>query len=355
MVGLKMNVKVDELLYIYDNIIYKNSKHKDKLYNFEKNKMSILYDLCYRLNNNLYEMGRYNIFLIKYPKYRIIMSLSVTDKIVNHYVTLKYLIPNLSRFLDNRNVATRVNMGTDYGIKLIKKYLEENKKYNKFYVLKLDIKKYFYNIDHNVLKDMLKGYFDNNIYSLLCKIIDSTNEEYVNNKINNIKMKINIDKAKELPLCEYDKALPIGNMTSQFFAIYYLSSLDHFIVHDLHLKYYVRYMDDFVIIHHDKKYLEKVFLIISDMLNKMYKLELNDKSTIYDIDKGFDFLGYNYKIVNSKTIINVSRKSYKNIKKHINIYDSSVNYFNMYVNYYNSFKYCNNGFIRIYLDDYFGK
>ena len=244
MVGLKMNVKVDELLYICENIIYKNSKHKDKLYNFEKNKMSILYDLCYRLNNNLYEMGRYNIFLIKYPKYRIIMSLSVTDKIVNHYVTLKYLIPNLSRFLDNRNVATRVNMGTDYGIKLIKKYLEINKKYDKFYILKLDIKKYFYNIDHNIVKDIIRSKIkDKDVLNILFKIIDSTNEEYVNNKINIIKKKINIDKAKELPLCEYDKALPIGNMTSQFFAIYYLSSLDHFIIHNLHLKYYIRYMD----------------------------------------------------------------------------------------------------------------
>ena len=50
------------------------------------------------------------------------MSLSVTDKIVNHYVTIKYLLPVLSKYLDNRNIATRKNMGTDYGIKLIKKY-----------------------------------------------------------------------------------------------------------------------------------------------------------------------------------------------------------------------------------------
>ena len=71
------------------------------------------------------------------------MSLSVTDKIVNHYVTIKYLIPVLSKYLDNRNIATIKSMGTDYGIKLIKKYVEINKKYDKFYILKLDIKKYF--------------------------------------------------------------------------------------------------------------------------------------------------------------------------------------------------------------------
>ena len=210
---------------------------KNELYNFEKNKMSILYDLCYKLNNNIYDIGKYNIFLIKYPKYRIIMSLSVTDKIVNHYVTIKYLIPVLSKYLDNRNIATRKNMGTDYGIKLIKKYIEINKKYDKFYILKLDIKKYFYNIDHVVLKNMLVDYFDENVYDLLCKIIDSTDEEYINKRINVIKSNVNSNKVNDLPCCEQYKSLPIGNMTSQFFAIYYLSGLDYFIIHNLHLKY----------------------------------------------------------------------------------------------------------------------
>ena len=348
-----MNVNLEEMLDIYENIIYKNSRNKNKLYNFEKNKMSILYDLCYKLNNNIYDIGKYNIFLIKYPKYRIIMSLSVTDKIVNHYVTIKYLIPVLSKYLDNRNIATRKNMGTDYGIKLIKKYIEINKKYDKFYILKLDIKKYFYNIDHVVLKNMLVDYFDENVYDLLCKIIDSTDEEYINKRINVIKSNVNSNKVNDLPCCEQYKSLPIGNMTSQFFAIYYLSGLDHFIIHNLHLKYYIRYMDDFVIIHYDKDYLKKCKDIIEEKLKNEYKLELNTKSTIYDINNGFDFLGYNYKVKNNKTIISISRKTFKNIKKHIKTYNKDINSFNMFVIYYNSFKYCNNGSVKLYLDEYF--
>ena len=80
---------------------------------------------------------------------------------------------------------------------------------------------------------------------------------------------------------------------------------------------------------------------------------MNAKSTIYDINNGFDFLGYNYKVKNNKTIISISRKTFKNIKKHIKTYNNDINSFNMFVNYYNSFKYCNNGSVKLYLDEYF--
>ena len=89
---------------------------------------------------------------------------------------------------------------------------------------------------------MLVDYFEENVYDLLCKIIDSTDEEYINKRINVIKSNVNSNKVNDLPCFEQNKSLPIGNMTSQFFAIYYLSGLDHFIIHNLHLKYYIRYI-----------------------------------------------------------------------------------------------------------------
>ena len=110
-------------------------------------------------------------------------------------------------------------------------------------------------------------------------------------------------------------------------------------------------MDDFVIIHHDKDYLKKCKDIIEEKLKNKYKLELNAKSTIYDINNGFDFLGYTYKV--KKTIISIFRKTFKKIKKHIKTYNKDINSFNMFVNYYNSFKYCNNRNVKLYLDEYF--
>lgn len=352
-----MKIEFNDLLDTYENIIYKNSKNKQKVIAFEKHKMTILYNLYTSINNETYKQSGYNIFLIKRPKHRIVMSLNISDKIVNHYVTIKYLIPTLEKYLDYRNIATRKGMGNDYGIRLIKKYLEKNKKYSKFYILKLDIKKYFYNIDHNVLENMLKDKFDKPIFDFICRIIESTNDPDINIKINNIKtnsLKYRYNKAIDnLPFYKNGKGLPIGNMTSQFFAIYYLSSLDHYIIHDLHLKYFIRYMDDFVIIHHDKNYLKKCKDIIEFKLNNEFKLELNEKSRIYSSKEGFDLLGYNFKVINNKTIIKVSTKTYNAIKNNIKMLNKELNDFSCYANYTHSFKYLKKSQVKYYLERHF--
>jgi len=257
---VKELINYENIINIYDNEISKNVKHKRKLEIFERSKIQNINTIINILKSNNYNGGEYEIFLISEPKLRIVMSLKVIDKVINHFVTRYILEPKLTKYLDIRNVATRKNMGTDYGIKLIKKYLELNKKHEMFYVLKIDISKYFYSIDHNVLLNMLKDKLSFKEYNLIYNIIISTNKEYINKKINNLK-EINknkyLDRIKELeeiPIYNYGKGLPIGNLTSQFLSIYYLNELDHYIVHNLKIKYYLRYMDDFILIHHDKKY-----------------------------------------------------------------------------------------------------
>lgn len=243
------------------------------------------------------------------------MSLSVKDKIINHYLTRAILETKLTKDLDNRNCATRKNMGTKYGIDLVIKYLRELKgKYKKFYILKIDIRKYFYTIDHNILKNMLISKLPKEDYDLIAKVIDSTNRSYINKVILKYRQRYNLD----IPLYANEKGLPIGNMTSQFLSIYYLNKLDHYIIHNLKCKYYVRYMDDFVIMHKDINYLKKVKKIISQKLKEEYLLNINEKKTfIVNATNGFSFLGYNYKIKNNKIIIKISRQKLENIKKRI--------------------------------------
>lgn len=89
------------------------------------------------------------------------------------------------------------------------------------------------------------------------------------------------------------KGLPIGNMSSQILAIYYLNKLDHFIKEKLKVKYYIRYMDDFILIHHDKEYLKYCLSEIKQELAKL-KLQLNNKTTISEIHQGVNFLGYRF-------------------------------------------------------------
>ncbi len=325
---MQNNKTYRRILDIYENEVSKNTKNKRKVYQFEKNKMQNLEFIYQSLQTTNYSGGRYNIFLVKYPKYRVVMSLNMRDKVINHYFTRYILMPKLTRFLDDRNVATRKDMGTQAGLNYVKKYLEKNKKYDKFYILKIDISKYFYSIDHEILKNMLKKHLNDFEYKFAEAIINSTNHSYINDSIKFLKdreyektnRKSEIEK---IPYYSNGKGLPIGNMSSQFLSIFYLNALDHKIIHDFHIKHYVRYMDDFLLIHPDKKHLEFCLKEIEKILVNDYKLDFNkNKTKIYSSSEGFEFLGYRFRIYNKKTIMTLRKDTIVRMKKRV----KEVNY-----------------------------
>ena len=310
---MKDNITFVNLLNIYEKEVSKNVKNKKKLVKFEINKVQNITNIIDMLNRGKIGHEHYNIFLIYEPKCRLVMSLSIKDKIINHFVTRYALEAKLTKYLDLRNVATRKGMGTDYGIKLVIKYLKRLKN-NKFYILKIDISKYFYSIDHEVLKGLLVDKLDSYEYDLVEKIIDSTNDAYINETINKIMKMNNV----EVPLYYHGRGLPIGNVSSQILSIFYLYKLDHFIVHDLKLKYYVRYMDDFIILDSDLEKLKKARDIIIDKLDKKYKLKVNTKKTkIVSCKEGFSFLGYVFKVIDKKLVIKIKRSNLEKIKKRV--------------------------------------
>ena len=165
-------------------------------------------------------------------------------------------------------------------------------------------------------------------------IIDSTNENYVNNRINYLKrLKIDdlknsnlskkekemkIDMVKSIPIYERGKGLPIGNMTSQILAIFYLNDVDHYIKEVLKFKYYIRYMDDLLIIDTDKEKLKKSFKLIEAEINKL-NLELNSKSNLYKMSNGISFLGYKFIINNNKTIIKYNNQTIRRIDRKLKV------------------------------------
>lgn len=347
------------MINFYDFTLRKTVKNKEKLLKFELHKSSYLKYIIDVLNGNKPLVHYYNIFLIYEPKPRLIMSLNLTDKIINHYFTTKYLIPKLDKKLDDRNVATRVGKGTDYALKLVKKYIEYYKRRNEnFYILKIDISKFFYSIDHNKLKAMLKEDLDQDEYFFVSKIIDSTNYNYINDKIKRI---LDDNSNLTLPFYEHGKGLPIGNLSSQCLSVYYLNRLDHYIIHTLHLKHYIRYMDDFIIFCSNKDYLVRCKNIIINKLINEYKLKINvNKTYIVNIRDGFTFLGYRFIIKNNKTIMLIKHSSLSNIKKKIkrnnNLYRigsiSFEKYFLSVNNYYFSYC-CNKKKVRKIIDNYF--
>lgn len=135
------------------------------------------------------------------------------------------------------------------------------------WVLKCDIRKYFYSIQHDTLKGLIRKYIDDpECLWLLDMIIDST---------------------------EGNVGIPIGNQSSQIFALLYLSPLDHFIKEKLGVKFYGRYMDDFYLIHEDREYLRHCWKEIEEHVNKI-GLALNEKTNIYPLKNGIDFFGLSH-------------------------------------------------------------
>ena len=339
-------VNIIDLDNVYRDII-KNVKNKRRIYEFEKYKLEYLTLCTDIINEGNYKGGYYNIFIIYEPKLRVIMSQKLLDKIINHYITRTVLIPKLDKFLLDENTATRINKGHSYAINLFKEGIEYYKRrYKTFYFLKLDIKKYFYNIDHEVLKSSIKPYLDNEEYKILCSIIDSTDLPYINEKISILRNKYNED----LPYYKIGKGLPIGNMTSQFLAVFYLYKLHYFIKHYLHIKKFVVYMDDYILIHEDKEYLKYCKKVIEEKLNKEYKLELNkNKSMITRSSSGINFLGHRFIIKGNKTIIKITnstkRKIKTGIRKNLNKYNNKlINYqklFSSITNYKYSYIFVN--------------
>jgi len=322
-------INIKNIEYIY-HIISLNTKHREKLFKFElmySSNITYIHDI---IKYNKYKHGNYNIFLISDPKYRIIMSESIMDKVINHLISRYILLPVIDPLLIKENIATRENKGLKMGMYYTKKYINELKtKYDNFYILKCDIHKYFYNIDHTILLNKLYPLIkDNNILNMIKSILSSTYNKDTNNRIEYFIKKEreslikgnNLDRLDELnkiPLYKEGIGLPIGNMTSQIFAIFYLNDLDHFIKEKLHIKYYIRYMDDFILLHKDKKYLEYCLKEIKKEIGKI-NLKLNDKTKIISIKDGLNFLGYRYVLKGKKLICLLGNKSKKRIVKKLN-------------------------------------
>ena len=279
------------------NIVRKSCKNKRGIYEFSLNKNTNIYNIGKVLKERCYKPYPYRVFMIFEPKPRLVMSQCIYDKIINHFVANYYLLPYLERKLIDCNVATRKNKGTDYAIKLVKKYINEIRikhPNEEIYVLKLDISKYFYTINHQILIDMLKKDIDDkDVINLIKIIIDETNKPYINELVD----KLNIHNNTDIPHYEKDVGLSIGAMTSQFLAIYYLNVLDHYIKEKLNCKYYVRYMDDFLIFNVNKNELKKAWDLINYKISEL-KLRINPKSNIYKLSNGISFVGYKFRIEN---------------------------------------------------------
>jgi len=218
------------------------------------------------LKNDIYNHSDYFSFYVKDPKLRHIHKACVKDRVLHHAVfRILYLIFDKTFIFDS--YFCRISKGTHRAVNRLNDFAKKAGRNNSktCFVLKLDIKKFFNSIDQNILINLIKKKINNDsTIWLLKKIIKS-----------------------------FPTGLPLGNITSQLFANIYLNELDKFIKHKLKIKYYIRYCDDFIILSHDKLFLQNLIPVIDIFLENNLKLSLHpNKIIIGKYHKGIDFLGY---------------------------------------------------------------
>lgn len=306
-----------EKIYDFENIYKaweearKGKRYRDDVLIFNQNYEEHLIDIQNQLIYETYEVGRYHTFYVYEPKKRLIMSLPFKDRIVQ-WAVYRQLFPLYENTFINDSYACRRGKGTHKAADKLQYWLRQtDRKPQKFYYLKMDISKYFYRVDHEILLKILrKRIKDERLIRLLAKII---NCETTNFGLPMWKEPDEVDVENRLA----DKGMPIGNLTSQMFANIYLNEVDQYAKHNLKLHYYIRYMDDIIILHEDKKYLAEVKNLIEIFLDENLRLNLNNKTTIRPCSMGVDFVGFRiwatHRRMKKKTAVKIKR----NLKHHI--------------------------------------
>lgn len=249
-----------------------------------------IYQLKLRLETKTYEVTKYNEFVVHEPKERIIKAGSFQDKIIQHSLCDNVLLPLLkTEFIEN-NYAGQIGKGTLYGLMRLKEqmYLAHRNYGDSCWILKADVSKFFYNIDHDILKDIVSYFVEDCEVNWLCeKFIDSTD----------------------------GKGIPLGNQVSQVFALLYLSGLDHFVTGELGIKYYGRYMDDFYMIVERREYAKYCLNAIKEFTSTLC-LDLNGKTQIIPFKNGIKFCGFHtYVTTNGKVIQKLKSENKRAAKK----------------------------------------
>jgi len=281
-----------------------------KLYviEFEKNIRENLLKLRKELLNQTYKPQQLVTFILRDPKTRKISKSTFKDRIVHHAI-VRVIEPIFEKRFIYDSCANRRGKGNLFALKRLKYFIKkvsengdclDNKSHDANFVygycLKADITHYFQEIDHDILIGIVKRKIcDKQTIWLIKQILDN----------------VSVNQEEGTTGFERIRGMPLGNLTSQFFANVYLNELDYFVKHTLRAKYYIRYVDDFVILHKSNIQLKIWKLRIDRFLKEKLKLELHpDKSKIIPLSRGVDFVGfrnfYHFKLLRKRNIRKIS-------------------------------------------------
>jgi RNA-directed DNA polymerase len=263
-------------LRLADNVARKGKKNSYGIRLHDRNRDENIIALHESLKNKTFKTSPYDIFKIHVPKERDIYRLPYYPDRIVHHAIMNVLEPIWVNLFTDDTYSCIKGKGIHAAVKKIKKDLKDVA--GTYYCLKIDVKKFYPTIDHDILKSIIRRKIkDDDLLLLLDEIINSA------------------------------PGVPIGNYLSQYFANLYLAYFDHWIKENLHVKYYYRYADDIVILSDSKIALHELLGKIKQYFIINLKLEVKSNYQVFPVDaRGIDFLGYRF--YHSHTLL---RKSIK--------------------------------------------
>ena len=267
---------------------------------FEIDYENNLVQLATEVNSGVYTPESSLAFVIDKPVKREVFAASFRDRIV-HQLLINKINHLFERVFINDSYSCRENKGTHYAIKRVDHFIRScSENYTRdCYILKLDIEGFFMHISRPLLYDKLhKFLIQNYTGSDLDIVLDLVRKIVFYEPTTGCRVKGNLSQWDDLPNrkslfhASVDCGLPIGNLTSQVFANFYLNDFDHFMKHSLGLQFYGRYVDDFVVVHRDKEFLKSLVTVVRDFLYSHLGLTLHPRKIyLQHYSKGVKYLG----------------------------------------------------------------
>lgn len=270
-------------------------RYTDEVLAFSMVKEEELLRAAEEIKSLAYRQGEYKVFKVFEPKERLIMALPFYDRVVQHMIC-NIIQPVFEAGFYCHSYACRTGKGMHAASDTLYKWLYETQEKQglRIYAFKGDISKYFASIPHAKLKAENRRYIgDRKALSLMDDIIDRNG------------------------ILPDGVGIPVGNLTSQLFANVYGNKLDKFCKHVLHIHYYIRYMDDFIILSDSLETLKEWIKRIEEYMETEMLLHMNPKSTILYAKNGVDFCGYIHYTDHRK----VRKSSIRKLKKDIKAYE----------------------------------
>jgi len=351
----------------------KNKRGTVNAIKFEMDLENNISNLLKKLLERSYRPGRSICFAVENPTIREIFAADFADRVIHHLLVNEIIAMGERRFIDC-SFACRAGKGTHKAVAKLKSFMRkasENGNKETFYA-QLDISGFFMAINHNTLYNILekmilnqkksKEWKDEILWLAKTIIFHKPTENFVTK--GNPALFKKIPPRKSLFHSPPESGLPIGNYSSQVFANLYLNELDQFMKRKLKVKYYVRYVDDLIILDHDPEKLAELQERTDDFLKKKLGLSLSRKKTkLQNIKRGIDFLGYFLKpkgILVRQRVVKVAREKIKKLRDNKEIIAAGKNSKDKVLpivnSYYGHFRHAISFRLREKLYDYhFGK